>query len=478
MTTIHKIAKNTGVLLVGNLTYRSISFIVAIYLARYLGVESFGKYSFIFAYLGFFGIITDLGLGDILVREMSRDSENMPIIFGNAFIIKLTLSIIAIFLSIMTISLIGYPAETTTCIHVASIMLLFMSFSDAYRTVFQTTLTMKYDIISKLIYRLVSAWLILYTVHSQGTLLQLILILLFSESIRTLLNYEFSKKIFIAKYNIDFLMWKFLFKESLPIALSSVFLLIYHRIDIIMLSMMKDDISVGLYSAAYKLSEPLSLIPFAFISSFYPVMSRSFKNSMETLNKSYEICLKYIIIFMAPIVFGTTIISDEIILLVYGSSYSDSSNALKILIWGLLFISINYLLTSLLISIDKQKLTTLNMGVCVLINVVLNYLLIPQYNYTGASIATLATELTFFIISYHCVSKNIKSHPIHRISIKPVEACLIMSIFICYLKECTDFDIIVIIFFASLVYSTSLLKLNVFSSEEIAVIKKLLKLNR
>lgn len=476
MSTFYKVLKNTGIMLVGNIIFRLISLFVVIFLARYLGVESFGKYNFIFAYIGFFGIITDLGLGTILVREMARKNESMAKMLGNAYIIKIILSSLAIFLSILTITLMGYPADTTTYIYMATIILLFQSFNDTFRTVFQTTLKMEYDIISKLTYKIVSATLIFYLIMVKGTLFQIILVLIFSEILRTLLNYAFSRKIVIAKFDIDLTLWKCLFKESLPIALSSVFLVIYNRIDIIMLSLMKGDLAVGLYSAAYSLSEPLVLIPYAIVTSLFPVMSRSFKSSTDTLAKSYGMGFKSIIILMLPITFGTMLLSDRIILLIYDYSYAGSITALQILIWSLFLVSVNYLLISILTSIDKQKLATLSMGVCVVANIVLNYLLIPLYSYNGASIATVATELILLLMSLYFVHANIVTPPIHRLYQKPLAACLVMGVSVYCLNNFTDINIYLIIISAAIVYTLVLLRMKIFSTEEKAIIRRILKI--
>lgn len=191
MSTIDKVAKNTGVLLVGNLLFRLISLVVVIYLAKYLGVDEFGKYNFVFAYIAFFGIVIDFGLSEILVREMSRDAESMAKMLGNAYIIKIILSIFSILLSISIISLMDYPVDTTTYVYLISFTLLFISFSDNCRSVYQTTLKMEYDIVAKLISKIVSASLIFFIIAMHGTLYQLILVFLFSEVLKALLNYFF-----------------------------------------------------------------------------------------------------------------------------------------------------------------------------------------------------------------------------------------------------------------------------------------------
>jgi O-antigen/teichoic acid export membrane protein len=455
------------------------SLVVVIYLAQYLGVEDFGKYNFVFAYLAFFGILTDMGLGDILVREMSRDAQSIPKYIGNISIIKLILSLFSIFLLLFVTSFIEYPTDTTMYIYVASVILLFQSYSDNYRALFQATLKMEFEIVAKLIAKLISIVLIIYIIIIRGTLFQIILALTITELIRTLLSYSFSRRIIRSKIEIDLPLWRHLFKESLPVALSGVFLIIYHRIDVLMLAMMEGsagDISIGLYSAAYKLSETLGIIPYAFIASLFPIMSNSFKSSEDSLIKSYEAGYKFVVLLMLPIAIGTTLISDKIILLIYDQSYLGSITALQILVWASFLGSVNYLMVILLISINKQRLNTLGMGICVIANVVMNYILIPRYSYNGASLATVATELVFFVMTFHFVSQNLKSVSIHKISIKSGIACLVMGIPVYYLNNFTNVNMFSIIIFATIVYLIALFGLKIFSSEEKAILKKFIKI--
>jgi O-antigen/teichoic acid export membrane protein len=370
-----------------------------------------------------------------------------------------------------------YPVDTTTYIYAASLTLLFQSYSDVYRALFQATLKMEFEVIAKLIAKLISVALIFYIIVIHGTLFQIVLALTISELIRALINYGFSRRIERAKLDIDLPLWIHLFKESLPIALSGVFLIIYHRIDVLMLSMMGSggDLAVGLYSAAYKLSETLGVIPYAFIASLFPVMSNSFKSSKDTLIKSYEIGYKFIILIMLPIAVGTTLISDKIILLIYDQSYSGSITALQILVWATFLGSVNYLMVILLISINKQRLNTVGMGVCVIANIAMNYILIPQYSYNGASIATVATELVFFTLSFYFISKNLKLISVHKISIKSGMASLIMGAPVYYLNNYTTVNLILIIAFAIVVYILTLYGLKILSQEEKKILKDFFK---
>ena len=471
LSTVQRVAKNTGVIITGNIAFRLISLFVTIYLARYLGTAEFGKYSFVFAYLAFFGVISDLGFRAILVREMSRDSSLAPKLIGNAYIIRLILTVFAVVLPIIIITQTSYPSDTITYVCIAAFTLLFMSFSNLYTTIFQTNLRMEYDIIAKLTFKILSAGLIFLIIFSRGTLTQIILALVFSEMVRTLISYSFARKFVKPQFEVDFGLWKHLLKEALPLALSSVIWIIYSQIDIVMLSLMKGDAAVGIYSAAYRLFEPLIFIASALMLSLFPIMSKYYKNSKERLIKSYELSVKYLLIIALLIAISITFVADKIILLIYEIEFTESATVLQILIWGLVFIFQYRVFLELLIAIDKQKLNTLSTGICAIINVTLNFILIPILSYNGAAIATLITRVILFITSFYFVSKHLQMLTIHKIAIKPVISGLVMGTFMYYF---IDVNIFLLVPLAAIVYLMVLLALKTFTDEDWDIVKKVL----
>jgi O-antigen/teichoic acid export membrane protein len=364
----------------------------------------------------------------------------------------------------------SYPADITTYVYIASFTLLFISFSDFYRTIFEANLRMGYNVFARMAFKVVSAGLILWIIFSHGTLIDIMIALVFSESIKTLLNYLFSRKFVRPQFEIDFGLWKHLLKESLPLAMTSVFWVIYYQTDKIMLSMMMDDASVGIYSAAYKLCDPFLLIPSALMISLFPIMSTSFKTSQDRLIKSYKLGLRYLLIIMLPIVIGITLLSAKIILLIYGTEFAYSATVLQILIWSILFGSINSVLLTLLVSIDRQKLNMLSTGIGAIANIALNFFLIPTLSYNGAAIATVGTTVLLFAACFYFVSKHLEVLPVHKILIKPVIGSLIMAAFVYYF---IDANIALLVLSAAAVYLVALFALKTFTMEDIAIVKKI-----
>lgn len=471
LSTVQRVAKNTGIIIIGEIICKIVALFTIIYLARYLHPAEFGKYSFVFAYLAFFGIITDLGLRMILVREMSREALITSKLIGNTYIIKLILTVFAVILSMVIITLTSYPTDTTSYIYIAAFALLFMSFSDFYTAIFQANLKMEYNIIARIIFRILFAILVLGIIFSHGTLMQVMVVMVFSEMVKMVISYLYSRKFAKPQFEIDFRLWKYLFKEALPLALSSVIWIIYSQIDIVMLSPMKGDASVGIYSAAYRLFEPLVFIGSALMLSMFPLMSKYFKNSKEKLIKSYELSVKYLLIIALPVAIGITFMADKIILLIYGTEFANAATTLQILIWGLVFIFQYRIFLDLLVAMEKQKISTLSMGVCAIVNVTLNFMLIPILSYNGAAIATLITRAVLFIASFYFVSKHLQVLPIHKIAIKPVISGLVMGAFMYYF---IDVNMFLLVPLAAIVYLMVLLALKTFSEEDWDIVKRML----
>ena len=471
LSTVQRVAKNTGIIIVGDVVFKLISLFVTIYLARYLGTVGYGKYNFVFAFLAFFGIVTDLGLRAIFVRDMSREPLGSSKLVGNGYIIKIFLTIPAVALPMLLITLMHYPTDTTYYVYVASLTLLFFSFSDFYEAIFQANLSMVYNVIAKLSFKFVSAALIFWIIFSHGTLAQILWALVFSEAVKTSISYYYSRKFVKPMFEIDFDLWKYLLKEALPIALSSAIMVVYFHTDILMLSVMQGDAAVGIYSAAYKLIEPLNFIPYALMLSLFPIMSESFKSSRERFIKVSKLGFKYILMIMLPVVICVAILADEVISLIYGEQFAASVSVLSILIWALVFSSTSMVMGNLLVSIDRQTLRMFSMAMGAALNVVFNFLLIPVFSYNGAAIVTLITNIAMFTANLYFVSKSMNYMIFSPETLKALVSGLVTGIVMFSLKG-FGIPIFLLLPFGIIIYFVGLYILKALTKEDREIFKK------
>lgn len=400
---VRRAAANTGAVFLGQALAKVISLVVVLYLARYLQPAGYGRFSLIFAYLGFFSLIADFGLDQIIVRDISSNRSSPQRLFGNAILLKLFLSLIAIALSWLVLLFLDYPLDTKILVLIASASLILSyqapSFGNVFTTIFTANLSRIYVTAIDLVSRIFIAALTILLIIFKHSLLEIVLVNVVGLAPGFLVLYFLSRRFIRPEFVFDFGTWKYLLKESLPLALSSIFVMVYFRIDVILLSLWKTEAAIGYYSAAYKLTESFTLVGSAFIVTLLPVASQYYASARESVVKAYQLSLKCLLIFMIPVAIGTTYFSKDIISLAYKGEYSASSTALAILIWAELFILLNMAMSTFLISIRRQKIFSVMTFSLMCLNVFLNYLLIPKLSFVGSSIATVATEGTFTVVA-------------------------------------------------------------------------------
>ena len=404
MTTVKKIAKNTTLLLASQIISYLLAFFYMIYIARYLSANGFGILTFALAFTGIFSIFADLGLNTLTVREVARNKFLTNKYFNNVFLIKIILSILTFGLIVLFINLIGYPSETVNVVYLVALSVILTAISGIFNSIFQAHEKMEYQSIGQVLQSILMITGVLAVISYGLGVLGFAFIYFISSLISlTYIFIVYTWKFSLWKIEIDFDFWKTTIKKALPFGLTGISGMIYTYIDSVMLSLIQGNEVVGWYNAAYRLILVFLFIPTVVNMAIFPVMSRFFLSSKDSLELIYEKYFKYMIILGVPLGFGTTILADKIILLIFGAGYSQSIIALQILIWTIVFTFAGAAFVQLLQSVNKQLLITKISGICVVFNIVINLILIPKFSYIGPSISTLITELILvggiFIVS-------------------------------------------------------------------------------
>ena len=230
---------------------------------------------------------------------------------------------------------------------------------------------------------------------------------------------------------MDLTLIRYFLKESLPLAFFGVLINLSNRVDVLMLSQMKGDTEVGYYSAAFRLIYPLSFIPVALVMSLLPVISRLYYEKDKNLNRIYQFGLKIMLCLSLPMTIIIFFTSGEIINMIYTSRYNYSSEGLKILIISQVFLFLNVVMYHFIISIGKQAKGFYVVVEMVIVNIILNIFLIPEYGLVGASIATVITEFTALILWINFTKEYLKNF--HFLSFSKIIIINIISFAYIYL---------------------------------------------
>jgi len=232
---------------------------------------------------------------------------------------------------------------------------------------------------------------------------------------------------------------------------------------------MVGDRCVGWYSAAYGLMEAPLFIPSALMVSMYPLMSKYFNSSKEALEKSYKKSFKYLFPVALFLAIATTLLANRIIIAIYGTEFINSIQTLQILIWAGAVIVITNIFASLLVAINKQQIITYGAVLMVILNIVLNYFLIPKFLHIGAAIATVITEGFGFIYGFYFVSKYLKCS-LEINFLKPIASSIVVFLLIVFLSK---INLILLIFLSLAAFFSVLMMLGYYTPEDIKLFKTL-----
>lgn len=476
MSTERTIAKNTVILLVATILSYLLMFFVNIFIARYLGAEGFGILSLAIALTGIFTIFTDLGLNTLTIREIARNKTLTRDYLINITVIKILLAILTLCIVFFTVNIFGYTEEVSYIIYLITFSIIFTAFTSIFNSIFQAYEQMEYMSVGNILNSALLFMGVVIGIFYQLDIFFFAMVYIIASIV--VLVYSFiiyTWKFPVPKINIDLSFWKLTLKEALPFGVTNIFGSIYYWIDSVMLSKMVGNEVVGWYNAAYRLMFVFLSIYTVYLASIFPVMSKFYETSNEYLKFSYERSYKYLLIISLPIAFGTTLLADKIILLIYGAGYIPAIFALQILIWTVPLLFINGLSGYVLGAVNRQMVLTKITFIGVVLNIILNLILIPKFSFIGSSVATVVTEL---ILSPFLVYPLFKAGYANKKALSKDFPKLIFSnmVMVALIIILRDLNLLLIILLSSLVYFVTIYLFRALDEIDISLIKRLLNL--
>ena len=389
---LRKIMGNMGWLMLDRVVRMGMGLFVGVWVARYLGPTQFGSLNFALAFVALFGIVTTLGLDGIVVREVLHNAEDTHEILGTTLALRSGGSLLAVGLAIVAVRIIQpHDKQALLLVSILSLTLVFQAF-DTIDSFFQSQVKSKITVWAKngafLVFAGVRVWLIVvkaqlwcFAAASTGEIAL--------GAVGLLLGYRFSGgRLSAWTRNRDRAV--LLLKQSWPLIFSGLAIVIYMRLDTVMLKVMQGDLAVGLYSAATRVSEVWYFIPVAIVSSVSPAIMKA-KDDRELfygrLRKLFSLMT------MTACIIGSIVAlaSHSIIRILYSSGYSGAAPVLAVHIWASVFVFLGVAQSPWDLSKNLLTLSLYRTIAGAVINVAMNLVLIPRYSAMGAAIATVVS---------------------------------------------------------------------------------------
>jgi O-antigen/teichoic acid export membrane protein len=475
MNAVERIAKNTRFLFAATFVTYILGFFSVSITGRYLGAELFGTVSLALAFVNIFGIISDLGLGTVTVREVARNKELTGKYFANMAAMRAFLAVLTFCVIVASAVLFGYSMQTISVIVVVALSIGFTTFVSLFYAIFRAFEKMKYQSIGLILNS--ALWLlgvVIAAVLSFGVISFASLYAFVGASVLIYCGAVFRRKFSPIRLEIDLAFWRSTIKMALPFALTSVFVTVFYWIDSILLSIMKGVEVVGWYSAAYRLMVVLLVVPQVVNLTIFPAMSRFYVEARGSLLSTRDTFFRYMVLIAVPMGIAVTFLASEIIRLIFGTGYTNSIIALQILVWSSVFVYLGSPFARFLES-SNQQLTITKITVILMVeNVVLNLILIPSFGLVAASAVTVATEGVSFLLFLYA-SKAVTKESIAHNTPTGGKIALASALMVIIIVAFSSFNHIVVTLAATCVYLALLYFTRVIKETDVTLFISLLR---
>jgi PST family polysaccharide transporter len=385
---------NIGWLFVDKILRMGVGFFVGVWVIRYLGPERYGALNFALAFVALFSVLATLGLEGIVVRDIVHDPSCRDETLASAFVLKLIGGGVTLILAVGIITVIR-PKDGIYwwLVGIAAAATIFQAL-DVIDYWYQAEVHSKYTV-----YARNAAFLII-------ALLKIMLIIISAP----LVAFAWAGLSEIALASLGLLLIcrsqgqslkpsmatisraKHLLRQSWPLIVSTLFVVILMRTDQVMLGQMRGDKDVGIFSAALALSEIWYFVPMAITSSVFPAMVHAWKTDEKLFYQRLRQLYLLMVWLSLAVAIPLTLFSGEIVAVLYGGKYQSTATVLSIHCWAgvFLFLGVVSNMWYLLENLNHYTLYRCIVGATV--NVGLNLVLIPEYGAKGAAISTLVAQ--------------------------------------------------------------------------------------
>jgi O-antigen/teichoic acid export membrane protein len=371
--------------------------LVGIYVARYLGPEQFGLFSYALAFVALFASVAKLGMDGIIVRDLVNAPEKRDAYLGTAFWLKVMGAILAGAGIAVALTIAENDPTTNLYIGIIASGLVFQSFEvvDFY---FQSRVLSKYVSICKISQLLLSSLLKLYFVAINADLFWFVLVSIVDQaSLAVALAYAYSRQKLGAFYfKFDRAVAKELLVSARPLIISGVMVSVYSSVDRVIIKEMLGVREVGVYVAAASLTGAMSFLPTIVSNSVFPAILNAKQKSLESYAGLLIALSKSLTLLGILICLLVTLFADSIVHLLYGSQYVDAAGILQIYVWSFLLICFASIFSKWLLAENLQYLNFRFTVVALVINLLGNIILIPLFSVKGAAIASIAAQFIPF----------------------------------------------------------------------------------
>lgn len=472
MNRLRKVVNNTAISLVGQAVTWTSTLLLTIAYGRFLGDTRFGELYFAITFVLLAGFPLEFGFNQQLTRDVAQEPHKALRYFSNTLLIKGLLWLILYSLILLFCWLLGYSPEERMLVGICGFTLLSTATANTFAALHYSFERAIFPAMGMILEKSLSALVGILLLRNGFGVESMALVLLGGSLASTIWQGLWFFHLVGRSFAIDRALIRELIRSSIPFLIYGVLGVIYYRLDTVLLSLMTNAAVVGWYGAGYRLFDTLIFLPSLVIGAImYPVFSKLSVTSEASLKVAIEKSMNFLLFCGLPISTMLIVGAPNIIELLYHrQEFLHSIPALQALAPGLIFLYINTVLSSVLMSTNREKKITIMAAIALVFNLALNLILIRLYQHVGAAIVTSLTEFLLICISVVFIPRSMLPIGSVRVGVKAFIASLVMAVAVLLLinlvSPSAQFFILVVLPAAVLVYLGTTMLLRTIPRED------------
>lgn len=374
---------------------------------RELGVERYGLFITASSVALLIYAVTEAGLTALGVREYSTASESeRPLVLRNLLGIRLFLTIAGVAIASTLLAVTGAQTVIVWGTLILGLGLLMLAAQQSYQVALLGQMRLGKVTLLELLRHSTATAATLVVVVAHGSLNAFFWANTLASGVVAVVTVALLRRTVTLRPSFDRAAWKFLLRETLPFALSSAIALVYFRIGVVLMSYLTTAEETGYYSAAFRIVEVLTIVPWLLISSAFPILARAARDDRYRFSYAIQRIFEISLILGPWMALSIGILAPFAVAVVAGADFEPSVSVLRILavahFTGFLAVSGIYAMLALkryraLVSANLLALTAAIAG---------TVLLAPQFGAQGAAVATVAADATLAIACFAVLARS------------------------------------------------------------------------
>lgn len=450
--------------------------VVIAIVTRYLGVEQYGEYAFASTFVVFFVLLTNMGVEEILTREIAKSPGEEGRMLSGAISIRIVLIplVTIVYLAIAFCMNVSEVVIKAICLSVYA--QIFLSFINLFFSVFRGMERMEYEPAIGLLINLMLVPAIVVIARFDLGFLSIFHATLLAHALAAAVLFFFiTRRLKDYTPRLDLKLGRHLIRSGYPLGISALLLAASFHVDVFVLRYLRDATEVALFQLPYQIIFRLLIIPISLVSAVFPALSRLAKatgpGEIELRN---PVTQSYKLLLIISVLTGLllTNLSEELILIMGGPHFSGAVVSLQILAWSTIFLFADFLQSMTLVALNKQRLLIIQNIASLAANLFLDLALIPFYGYVGACVATLIAFFIRFVIGLAFVDRSLGGIFIYPMLLKILASGSVAGIFMVLLS---GFNAAVTSVGGALVFLLAILTTRALSLAELDVFRQMMK---